>query len=532
MYVIGIIEKEKMPVNIVSHASAVVFCNKKECRISKGLDAVMNDSASLSVMLESIGCYSSRWVRIKRDRFLRLEESKRCPSKKKPSCIERQDSRLQHTISSLTCSSESINQKEEEDQSLINNQNNTTMSKDSNSNTNKVSSSSGGSGGSGSDGGSNESRELQNFNTKQMQDRKKTEAPPNIGDSIHSDESPGENSSDISFDGPGKRPISSDLSSSEYDSDLPLSLKRRKSDPHGYIAGTINLPTNISSNGEVTHPTSLTSTRHQEKNVDYALNVRQLSQQPAAAAIVDGHVESGPHVIATDVGDGSSDSDDSISPQIKGQYHFNDDDIMIMDDVSMCPFVFRSHNAVICGAMAECIMPGMLRARFSDSNKLLSIELVYDAMGFMQQLERASGNDATTQIIPGSLDMALSPTCQEARVITLAQPPYLIVNVNEVWTRVTGFTQIESEGIGYLQLLEGEATVGDAKQRPGKPVHLFDRVAKGQPACSTNIHYDCNGRDFIEFVCSYPLTNSVDEVTHILHVSRELPSFDSPIGTN
>ena len=239
-----------------------------------------------------------------------------------------------------------------------------------------------------------------------------------------------------------------------------------------------------------------------------------------------------PHLIATDVGEGSSDSDDSLTPQIQGQYHFNDDDIMIMDDVSMCPFVFRSHNAVICGAMAECVMPGMLRARFSDHNKLLSVELVYDAMGFMQQLERASGNDVGTQIIPGSLGMALSPTSHEARVITLAQPPYMIVNVNEVWTRVTGYAQIESEGVGYLQLLEGDATVGDAKQRPGKPLHSFDRVAEGQPACSTNIHYDCNGRDFIEFVCSYPLTNTDDEITHILHVSRELPSFSSPIETS
>lgn len=480
-------------------------------------------------MLESIGCYSSRWIRIKREKFLRFEESKRCPSKKKPSCVERQDSRLQHAISRFTCSSESITQKEEEDQSLINNQNNTTMSKDSNSNAIKVSSSSGGSGGSGSDGGSNGSQELQNFHTKQTQDRKKSEVPLNRCDSRHTDISPGEDSSDISFDGPGKRPISSDLSSSEYDSDLPLSLKRRKSDPNGYSAGTINLPTKISSNGEVSHPTRVTSARHHEKSGDHRSNSRHLSQQPSVAANIDNHVESGgPHLIATDGGDGSSDSDDSMSPQIKGKYHFNDDDIMTMEDVSMCPFVFRSHNAVVCGAMAECIMPGMLRARFSDRNKLLSVELVYDAMGFMQQLERASGSDVTTQIISGSLDMALSPTSQEARVITSAQPPYLIVNVNEVWTRITGFTQIESEGIGYLQLLEGDATVSDAKQRPGKPVHMLDRVAKGQPACSTNIHYDCNGRDFIEFVCSYPLTNSADKVTHILHVSRELPSFGSP----
>ena len=483
-------------------------------------------------MLESIGCYSSRWVRIKRDKFLHLEESKRCPNKKKPSCIVKQDSRLLHTISSLTCSTESISQKEDEDQSLMNNQNNTTMSKDSNSNANKVSSSSGGSGGSGSDGGSNGSNAPQNFHAKQPQDRKKAEPNSIRSDSRRTDESPTEDSSDISFDGPVKRPVSSDLSSSEYDSDLPLSLKRRKFDPNGYIAGTINLPTNISSNGEVTHPTRLTSTRHQDKSANIVSNGRQMPQHPTVAMKIEDHVKNGPHVIVADIGDGSSDSDDSISPQIKGQYHFNDDDIMITDDVSMCPFVFRSHNAVICGAMAECVMSGMLRAHFSDRNKLLSIELVYDAMGFMQQLERASGSDVTAQIIPGSLDMALSPSSQEARVITLAQPPYLIVNVNEVWTRITGFTQIESEGIGYLQLLEGDATIDDAKHRPGKPEHIFDRVAKGQPACSTNIHYDRSGRDFIEFVCSYPLTNSGDEVTHILHVSRELPSFDSPIGAS
>ena len=488
------------------------------------------DAASLSVMLESIGCYSSRWVRIKREKFLQLEESKRCPNKKKPSCIVRQDSRLQHAVSSLTCSSESLTHKEEEDQSVVNNHNNTTGSKDSN--TNKVSSSSGGSGGSGSDGGSNGSNDPKNFHNKQSQDRKKSDGILNRADSLHTNESPGEDSSDVSFGGPSKRPISSDLSSSEYDSDLPLSLKRRKSDPHGYIAGTINLPTNISSNGEITHPTRFSSVRQHENKADLALKGRLLSQQPPAAINVNDHVSHGPHLIATDAGDGSSDSDNSMSPQIKGQYHFNDDDIMIMEDVSMCPFVFRSQNAVLCGALAECVMPGMLRARFSDRNKLLSVELVYDAMGFMQQLERASGNDVSTQIIPGSLDMALSPTTQEARVITLAQPPYLIVNVNEVWTRVTGFTQIESEGRGYLHMLEGEATVGDAKQRPGKPEHLFDRVAKGQPACSTNIHYDCNGRDFVEFVCSYPLANAADEVTHILHVSRELPSFDSPIETN
>ena len=170
-------------------------------------------------------------------------------------------------------------------------------------------------------------------------------------------------------------------------------------------------------------------------------------------------------------------------------------------------------------------MPGMMRATFSTHNKLVNMEMIYDAMGFMQQLERASGNEGTAQIVAGSLEMALDPNAKEARVITLAKPPYLIVNVNEMWTRITGYTQMEVEGVEYLSLLQGEGTVPEAMERPGKPVHKLEEVAKGRPACSTNIHYDINGRDFMEFVASYPLTNANDEITHILHVSKELPSF-------
>ena len=110
------------------------------------------------------------------------------------------------------------------------------------------------------------------------------------------------------------------------------------------------------------------------------------------------------------------------------------------------------------------------------------------------------------QIIPGSLEMALAPCATEARVITLAEPPFLIVNVNELWTRTTGYTQMEVEGKEYLSLLEGEGNVPEAGKRPGKPAHKLEQVGQGRCACSTNIHYDKDGRDFVEFVCSYPLT--------------------------
>lgn len=196
----------------------------------------------------------------------------------------------------------------------------------------------------------------------------------------------------------------------------------------------------------------------------------------------------------------------SPPPQIKASFHVNEDDMILMENILMCPFTFRSQDAVLCGALAECVMPGMLRANFSERNKLTSLELVYDAMGFMQQLERASGNEGSAQIVPGSLELALAPTSADARVITTARPPYLIVNVNEVWTHLTGYTQMEVEGREYCSLLDGEGTVPQAYERPGRPRYDLEEIASGRPACMTNIHYDKHGNDFIVFVCSYPLT--------------------------
>jgi hypothetical protein len=192
--------------------------------------------------------------------------------------------------------------------------------------------------------------------------------------------------------------------------------------------------------------------------------------------------------------------------ELGSYYCMNEDDMIIIDDILMCPFVFRSKNAVLCGALADCVMPGMLRAKFSKSNKLHSLEMIYDAMGFMQQLDRANGGDVTAQIIPGSLETALVPCPHEARVITEAIPPYSIVYVNESWTRLTKYSQLDVEGQDLMSLLEGENTDSEAGVRPGKPVHSLDEVATGRPACSTNLHYNKDGQPFLDFMSSYPLT--------------------------
>ena len=194
------------------------------------------------------------------------------------------------------------------------------------------------------------------------------------------------------------------------------------------------------------------------------------------------------------------------SQQIGCFYAINEDDMLMVEDVMMCPFVYRTKNAVLCGALADCVVPGMLRARFSTTNKLVSMELVFDSMGFMQQLDAGNGCDIAAQVIPGSLEMALMPCTHEARVVTAATAPYQILHVNEEWTRISKYSQVESEGKQLLGLLTGENTVPPSGVRRGKPDHDFDDVASGRPACSTNIHYRKSGKPFVNFMCSYPLT--------------------------
>jgi len=545
---------------------------EKDCRICRGVEAVICDAASLSVMTEGIGSRSLRWMQIKREEFLHLEQAKR-GSRKMPRCIVRQPSRLQHTISSLSASSDSSNHgssssgqaKETEvtrqpKEGTMMGPEATDPSKTSVSvHGHKVSSSSGsGSGsGSGSDNGNKQdaSKDFHDYNAKPLPD-------PKLGDSESSpsaaeEDSPEESSG--SANGDGKRPVSTDSSSGDDSAEAaPRAAKRRKTEggppsetgnasDRGSFASELSstaLPPNISRTGGI---------HHNIRPADSAGNGAARLQEVAPAIMLPPFTgigkraasapseygsrnsitgsakvaaKTGPAVVAADL-ETSSTEDSDMVPQIRGNYFINEDDMILMDDVLMCPFTFRSQDAVLCGTFSECVMPGMLRAHFSLRNKLLSVELIHDAMGFMQQLERASGSEGSAQIVCGSLEMALVPSTTEARVITLAQAPYLIVNVNEVWTRTTGYTQLDVEGKEYLSVLEGEGTVPEAEVRRGKPPHKLEEIAKGRPACSTNIHYDSDGRDFIEFVCSYPLTNASDEITHILHVSKELPSFHS-----
>lgn len=57
----------------------------------------------------------------------------------------------------------------------------------------------------------------------------------------------------------------------------------------------------------------------------------------------------------------------------------------------MCKWLMKTENATECGAQCEVFSHGILRAVFSAENRIKRLELVFDVMSLMQQLQRAMG---------------------------------------------------------------------------------------------------------------------------------------------
>jgi len=594
----------------------------RERRNSKGIDTIISDAASMSVMVESVGKRSARWKHIKRDEFLRKEEVRtRTIRSRMPRSIVRQDSRFQHSISNLSSSSGySTGDSGEEDKKKRSptTQKAVIPNKTGQANKRKMagSSSSGGSGQS-SDQHKPADNMFHDYHAQPLPDPKLDSGGSAGSNSITGNDSnnavAGKYINTASPSGDEEKPkrllpnpptldiitgqselpptfprvtVKAKGVSVPKDATVPISdpipsTNHIGNDDSKVNSGIATLPSNIAQKGGIFHNVrpAVASARElnprlraapatmlppftglgkskpkavdrdvcvstsrsnsssscvvadrakppEPVNIIYSSAIGSSSPQPMNAPVEARPIIPNPsNQVANLIGadnDGRS-SEDSASTQIQAFYHVNEDDMLLTDDVLMCPFIFRTQDAVLCGALAECVMPGMLRAQFSNRNKLLSLEMVYDAMGFMQQLGRASGNEAVAEIIPNSLEMSLQPT-DEARVITEAKPPFSIVSVNSLWTKLTKFTQLDVEKKD-ISILEGKKTDSEAIKRQGKPSHTPSEVARGRAACSTNEFYDKYGNAFVAFVASYPLTNSSNEVTHILHIYNELPEY-------
>ena len=208
------------------------------------------------------------------------------------------------------------------------------------------------------------------------------------------------------------------------------------------------------------------------------------------------------------------DSFDFRGAKITFNYCQSPDDVIMSGDTYMCRWVMKTVNAVACGAKHECFKTGMLRASFSEQNKLTKLEMCFDVMSFMQQIRRSLGTECFN-IIPNTVEIAESEmqTVKQARIITSASPPFGLTSVNRAWEDLCGYNREEVVGkhCGFLQ---------GPKTDPEAIAALMENVRMKSPGSASLINYKKGGGEFKNLLCVYPLFRGT-EVTHFLGTLQE-----------
>lgn len=71
----------------------------------------------------------------------------------------------------------------------------------------------------------------------------------------------------------------------------------------------------------------------------------------------------------------------------KLSYQINKDDMLAAGELVMCRFVMRVDGYERVGGLSPCLQPGMLMCKFDRFHKIVYAEMMFDVMGYMQQLQ-------------------------------------------------------------------------------------------------------------------------------------------------
>jgi len=132
--------------------------------------------------------------------------------------------------------------------------------------------------------------------------------------------------------------------------------------------------------------------------------------------------------------------------KIKFQYTLVTEESVVAGNQVMARWAMETLNAKKCGGRTELHQKGMLFCKFNSAHKIVSLEIMFDVMAFMLQVKMAMGFDNFNDVvIPNTVQ-----TCQKQfdfpMVMTLADRPFTIVQVNERWEKLTGYLGAEVVG--------------------------------------------------------------------------------------
>jgi len=202
---------------------------------------------------------------------------------------------------------------------------------------------------------------------------------------------------------------------------------------------------------------------------------------------------------------------------VQFRYTLVTEDSVVAGNQMMARWVMSTLNATECGARMEVSKQGMLCCKFNSAHKIIGLELMFDVMAFMLQLKQSTGSDSFS-VVPNTVQ-----TCQRPfdtpMVMTLAERPYTIVQVNKLWEEVTGYRAEDVVGKASCRELQGQETNRMDVE------NLMSSVRYKRPASAVLVNYTRSGRRFRNYLNVYPLSTD-SKITHYVGLTVHVDWID------
>lgn len=242
----------------------------------------------------------------------------------------------------------------------------------------------------------------------------------------------------------------------------------------------------------------------------------------------------------------------SASPKIQVQYTLITEDSCPGGSQIMARWTMVTLNAVALGAPCELTNNCMVCAKFSSANKIVSLDHVFDGLAFMLQLKPKSfynGPRLSSTFSPQNVGLPsellasadgfkiVPNTVQVSQrhydvpmILTLADRPYTIMQVNSLWEEMTGYKAEDVVGKTDARILQPRW-----QQIPNLPAPYQDpalsflmmEVRLKRAATATLINVNTQGDLFRNVLQVFPLSTD-GKITHYLG----LTIFKQPLGIN
>lgn len=212
--------------------------------------------------------------------------------------------------------------------------------------------------------------------------------------------------------------------------------------------------------------------------------------------------------------------DKKLFPDAKIDFRYTlvTEESVVAGNQMMARWVMSTVNATKCGALTEVSKQGMLCCKFNSAHRIIGLELMFDVMAFMLQLKQAAGSDSFS-VIPNTVQ-----TCQRSfdkpMVMTLSEPPYTIVKVNNLWEEMTGFTAEEVVGRRSCSILQGPNTDKTSMAQ------MMESIRFKRPSSAHIKNVRKSGEEFRHFLLVFPLSSD-SRVTHYVALSNHVESCAS-----